>query len=327
MHYRLSGDRIESASSDYTDGKGKDASYLGKVEVDFICRALVEQVLCPCPDLPHEFLPTITCATNVSPNRRELRFNSVILERELNHARSNQSLTVETKPLSIEPLNSHVSAPLPVDDMESGIAGSCERPSIAPSQLTHSIPSGSLPVACSKEPRISYTKEDLFSHLVEVHQGFVSVKVATIRHFTKSMGSLTFWFGPAMNQRWVQEGTHYHKALSPVYGHGFCVAVQLPWYYWSRGTVTFVIFRRPRQFHHLSVQCNISFPRVIPRDAAVIRLTQVHDVHAVKEMFKAGDASPCDVTLDGISLLHVCITFSRCLSHVILSVTIDRRKD
>ena len=174
---------------------------------------------------------------------------------------------------------------------------------------------------------MSFTEEDLLSYLVEACQGFFSVKVATIRHFTTSLGSLTVWFGPAMNQRWVQKGVHYRKALSPICGVGFGVAIQLPWYCWSRGRVALVILRQPRQVCLLSMQCNISFPRVIPRDAAVIKLTQSHDTQAIKELFTSGCASPGDVTPDGISLLHVrSISFSR-LNCFMLNVTTDRRQE
>ena len=55
-----------------------------------------------------------------------------------------------------------------------------------------------------------------------------------------------------------------------------------------------------------SMQCNLSFPKVVPWDSKIIDLVMDGDIDGLRSEFSARRSTVYDVSPDGLTLLHVC---------------------
>ena len=59
------------------------------------------------------------------------------------------------------------------------------------------------------------------------------------------------------------------------------------------------------------IQVSLKIARIVSSGAEIFRVTQLNDVSGLQQLFKQGLASPNDVTLNGLTVLQVCLPFLR----------------
>ena len=116
--------------------------------------------------------------------------------------------------------------------------------------------------------------------------------------------SIALHFGPLIMKRFSpQQEELYEIASDGYYGVNAMI--------WSPlcllGKISFSLFalRQSYQCLSFSLRWNISFSRVVPNSASIVKLTRAGDITAIEDLFKSGKASPSDVKPDGTTLLHV----------------------
>lgn len=119
-------------------------------------------------------------------------------------------------------------------------------------------------------------------------------------------GTYASWSGHAIIQRWTKIKPCSYERDDFTECYGFAISVRLHRCGSKRGvSISLGIDQHSRPQSCYSIQWNLSFPSIIPRSADVFRYVQAGDLAAVRSTFLMGEASPHDMTLDGISLLHV----------------------
>jgi hypothetical protein len=111
-------------------------------------------------------------------------------------------------------------------------------------------------------------------------------------------------YGPLVMRRFSREQDEIYE-ISPSCQHGFSIAIQLSWYFLGKMMLNVFAWREVSRFRGLSLQWNLSFPRVVPISAPIMDLARTGDIAGMEILFSAGEASPADVRSDGTSLLHV----------------------
>ena len=143
------------------------------------------------------------------------------------------------------------------------------------------------------------------SQFLQSYSKPVGIRCQKIRNYSPGLGSMCYWYGPTIHQRWTEQGEERFGVMAQWSAYGIRVAVRSPllcsrtlnlWIYAQMGT--------PRQ-ESLSVQWSLSFPSVVPENSAIMRSARDGDVKSVIALFEGGEASYSDTAPNGTSLLHV----------------------
>lgn len=131
------------------------------------------------------------------------------------------------------------------------------------------------------------------------------IRCQKIRNYKPGFGSMCYWYGPTIYQRWTEQGEERFGVMPRLTAYGIRVTVRSPllcsrtlnlWIYAQSGT---------QKQESLSVQWSLSFPSVVPESSAVMRSARDGDVKSVMALFEGGEASYSDTAPNGTSLLHV----------------------
>ena len=116
--------------------------------------------------------------------------------------------------------------------------------------------------------------------------------------------SMALRFGPLIVQRFSQQQEEFFEVPSAGY-HGVSVAIRVPFHFLARVTLSLFVMRQSYQCLSFSLRWNVSFPKVVPNSAPIVRLARIGDICAMENLFKSRRASLSDSKSDGTSLLHV----------------------
>lgn len=136
-----------------------------------------------------------------------------------------------------------------------------------------------------------------------------SIKTEQALLYKTGFMSLALRYGPLVMRRFSQEYGETYEVTSTCQ-RGFNIAIKLPWYLSREMILTVFAWQRVSQFHGLSFQLNLAFPKVVPNSAPIMKLALIGDILGMEVLFSAGKASPVDVRPDGIGLLHVSFLFN-----------------
>ena len=138
----------------------------------------------------------------------------------------------------------------------------------------------------------------------------VAIKINHAGLYHTKIASFALCFGPLIVKRFSQNLCEIYKVSSDR-EYGLSLVVQLPWNYLGRIALVIFISIGPRRGQGLSMQWNLSFPRVVPFSAPIMKMAYNGDIVGMENLFMAGKASPTDVRPDGTGLLHVGISSIR----------------
>ena len=159
---------------------------------------------------------------------------------------------------------------------------------------------------------------------LESYMGPISIRASILRQWRTFFGDLTIWLGPIMVQRWTSSQDSFYEISDPSAGFGLAVMMQLPYFKFYKAAFTLLFMRGHKQnLRGVSVQWNLSFPHVVPKDASIMRFARTNDVEAIKYLFQTGQAAASDTTLTGTSLLHV--SFTKISKNTLIDEILDRR--
>lgn len=116
--------------------------------------------------------------------------------------------------------------------------------------------------------------------------------------------SMALRFGPLIVKRFSQQQEEFYEVSSKGY-HGASIAIRLPFLFLARVNFSLFAMRQSYQCLSFSLQWNVSFPKVVPNSAPIVRLARIGDIYAMEDLFKSRRASPSDSKSDGTGLLHV----------------------
>lgn len=147
---------------------------------------------------------------------------------------------------------------------------------------------------------------DSLKQFLDSYMGPSSIRASTLRQFKTIFGGLTIWLGPIMFQRWTSTQNPFYEISAPRNGFGLAIMMQLP-YFNSQKAAFKLFFMRNRNpiLRGTSVQWNLSFPNVVPKDTSIMRFARTNNVEAIRNLFQTGQAAASDTTSMGTSLLHV----------------------
>lgn len=155
----------------------------------------------------------------------------------------------------------------------------------------------------------SGANEGPFALWLETFVEPISVRASKLYCHENALGSWTVWLGPIMTQRWNTSQEPVNEIISAGRGYGVAMTLRLPWCYLAKMTLMIFFMCRKQRRGGLSVQWNLSLPRVVPRDARIMRCVKADDLKQTRALFDMGDATSSDTSPEGITLLHVCLTY------------------
>ncbi|MCJ1251625.1 hypothetical protein MMC30_008860 [Trapelia coarctata] len=132
-----------------------------------------------------------------------------------------------------------------------------------------------------------------------------SVQTKVVGRYTTKMLSVFYWFGPIVMKRLTQNGEEIFKVGPAGSAYGCGLTIRFPWYHLGRLDLVLFALNEVSTARSLSLRWSLSFPRIVPFDAQVMKHARNSDVNAIKELFQGGKATCSDMTQDGTSLLHV----------------------
>jgi len=120
------------------------------------------------------------------------------------------------------------------------------------------------------------------------------------------LGSFAFWSGPLVTRQWAEDQQPSHQLRNSDDGSGFGAVLRLQAYGFRTSTSIAAVFRKWKNPQGtLSLQWNLSFPRIVPANADAFEFIRRGNLDAVRSIFAMGKGAPSDTTSDGTSLLHV----------------------
>ena len=131
-----------------------------------------------------------------------------------------------------------------------------------------------------------------------------SIKSIHFHLYEAKWVSLALQFGPLIVKRFSPQQKELYE-ISPGGYYGVNATISSPLYLLNRVSFSLFAIRQLYQCLSFSLRWNISFSRVIPNSASIVKLTRAGDITAIEDLFKSGKASPSDVKPDGTTLLHV----------------------
>ena len=111
-------------------------------------------------------------------------------------------------------------------------------------------------------------------------------------------------FGPLIVKRFSAQQKEIYEISSGGY-NGVNATIWSPLYLLGRVSFSLFAIRQSYQCLSFSLRWNISFSRVVPNSASIVKLTRAGEITATEDLFKSGKASPSDVKPDGTTLLYV----------------------
>ena len=149
-----------------------------------------------------------------------------------------------------------------------------------------------------------------FLQSLRTYAELVAIKINHAGLYHTKIASFALCFGPLIVKRFSQNLCEIYK-VSSEREFGLSLVVQLPWNYLGRIALVIFISMGSRRCQGLSVQWNLSFPRVVPFSAPIMKIAYNGDIVGMENLFMAGKAMPTDVRPDGTGLLHVGISSIR----------------
>ena len=143
-----------------------------------------------------------------------------------------------------------------------------------------------------------------FNYFLENFYEPSSIKSNHSYLFETKFVSMALRFGPLIVKRFSQEQEEFHEVSSKGY-HGADIAIRLPFWFLARVNLSLFAMRQSHQCLSLSLQWNVSFPKVVPNSAPIVRLARIGDICAMEDLFKSRRASLSDSKSEGTGLLHV----------------------
>jgi hypothetical protein len=148
-----------------------------------------------------------------------------------------------------------------------------------------------------------------FVSFLKHHAEPVSIRSSAVHQYEVFSGKALLWLGPVLLQRWNLE---YEKPVfhvtRPDQGYGIALTVAL-----SFGKANFFIYWvrkhwRPQSLS-LSLRWKLSFARPVRNDAETIQLARKGDIRGMQRILQQGEGRVSDATVNGTTLLHVCLPF------------------
>lgn len=141
---------------------------------------------------------------------------------------------------------------------------------------------------------------------LESYMGPISIRASTLRQFKTLFADINLWLGPIMIQRWTATQSPIYEISAPNRGYGLAIVAQPSFCYLHRVSFTLLFMRGHNQnLGNLSVRWNLSFSRVVPNDANIMRFARTNNLHAIQDLIQSGHAAASDITPTGTTLLHV----------------------
>jgi hypothetical protein len=142
------------------------------------------------------------------------------------------------------------------------------------------------------------------------HAEPVSIRSSAVCRYESFSGKFLLWLGPVLLQRWSLEyGRPVFQVTRPDQGYGVAFTVAFSFgkanlfLYWLRNSWTL-------QSLSVALRWKLGFSRPVRNDAEIMQLARRGDIRGMQGIFQHGKGSVSDVTVDGTTLLHVCLPFN-----------------
>lgn len=132
----------------------------------------------------------------------------------------------------------------------------------------------------------------------------IAVRVSKARRHCILGGSLSHCVGPVLVKRWAEDGKELFSTPSRL-AYGWACTFRLQYISHRAMTLKILPHRENNSPQTWSMKWCLSFPNIVPRDAAIMELAMRGDINGVRGMFQTGKAACTDTMPDGTNLLHV----------------------
>lgn len=156
----------------------------------------------------------------------------------------------------------------------------------------------------SKEDQLPPILESRLTQFLQSYVEPVTVRSSRARRHCNFAGSLCYWIGPTLVRRWTEDGRESFQVSGSSFSSGFAYTIRLRCMSKAM-TLSIMPYKSISPSLTWSMQWSLSFPSIIPHNAAIVELAKRGDIENVRRMFEVGKAACTDATSDGTSLLHV----------------------
>lgn len=168
------------------------------------------------------------------------------------------------------------------------------------------------PISRIDDPCLSSFPSSLATFF-KYHDRPASIRSSKVHWYEPFRSKVLLQFGPVLFGCW--DWKYGRPILQATNDQGYGVAFTI---FSSFGKVNFFLYRRRdlwtlRQWS-LSLQWNLSFEIPVRNDSQVMQLARRGDIRGLQRLFQQGKGRVSDVSIDGTTLLHVCIPLKAPLS-------------